>query len=347
MGRRSATAPANAPDPRAPAASMRLPDPRNHMPLFWRVLLANAAILLVGTLALVLTPLHVSEHTRVDETVVLIGGLALMIVANWLLLRPLFRPLERLAGRMEEADVLRGGHLVPVDSTGEVGALEHAFNTMMKRLETERRETGARALNAQEKERQRIARGLHDEVGQTMTGVLLLLKRLADDATPEQRAALTEAQAAIKASLEDVRRTAQELRPEILDHLGLPSALTNLARRFSDRTGIAVQRQLPNHLPRLDPQVELVLYRVAQEGLTNAARHSGANEVSLALEHDAGGVVLRVFDNGRGFDGRHIEGGGLRGIREWALIVSGAVAIKRAATGGVEIRLRVPVARES
>jgi two-component system sensor histidine kinase UhpB len=245
---------------------------------------------------------------------------------------------------MEEADLLRGRQRVAIDSSGEVGALEQAFNRMMERLETERRESGARALNTQEEERQRIARGLHDEVGQTMTGVLLVLKRLGRDATPEQRAALGDAQAAVKASLDDVRRTAQELRPEILDHLGLPSALTNLARTFSDRTGIPVRRQLATQLPRLDPSVELVLYRVAQEGLTNAARHSGASEVTLTLEHDADSVVLRVLDNGRGFDGKHAEGGGLRGIRERALIVGGAVAIKPGRTGGVEIRLQVPVA---
>ena len=93
-----------------------------------------------------------------------------MVVANWLILRPLFRPLERLASQMEDADVLRGGQRVPIDSTGEVGALEHSYNTMMQRLEAERREAGARTLHAQEEERQRIARGLHDEVGQTMTG---------------------------------------------------------------------------------------------------------------------------------------------------------------------------------
>src|SRR4029077_19513045 len=192
-------------------------------------------------------------------------------------------------------------------------------------------------------ERQRIARGLHDEVGPTMAGVLLLLKRVARGATPQQRAALSEGQAAVKASLEDVRRTAQELRPEILDHLDLPSALTNLARTFSDRTGIRVRRHLGTQLPRLDPKIELVLYRVAQEGLTNAARHSGASEVTLTLEHDADSVVLRVLDNGRGFDGTHAEGGGLRGIRERALIVGGAVAIKPAPAGGVEIRLQVPI----
>jgi two-component system, NarL family, sensor histidine kinase UhpB len=327
---------------------MTLPGrPGSHMRLFWRVFLANAAILLAGILVLVLTPISVSKQTTLEETIDLVGGLILMIVANWLILRPLFRPLEHLAEQMEKADVLRGGQRVPVDSTGEVGALEQAFNTMMERLETERREAGARTLHAQEEERQRIARGLHDEVGQTMTGVLLLLKRLARDATPDQGAALSEAQAAVKASLEDVRRTAQELRPEVLDHLGLPSALTNLARTFSDRTGIAVRQQLPTHLPGLDPEVELVLYRVAQEGLTNAARHSRASELALTLECDADSVVLRVFDNGRGFDGSGAEGGGLRGIRERALIVGGAVAIKPAPTGGVEIRLQVPVKADS
>src|SRR6266566_2846242 len=318
-----------------------------HMPLFWRVFLANATILLAGILVLAFTPVSVSKDATLPEIIDLLGVLALMIVVNWLILRPLFRPLERLAGRMEEADVLRGGQRVPIESAGEVGALVQAFNTMMERLETERREAGARALNTQEEERQRIARGLHDEVGQTMTGVLLLLKRLEQDAMQEQHTALGEAQAAVKASLEDVRRTAQELRPEILDHLGLPSALTNLARTFSVRTGIPVRRQLPSQLPKLDPKVELVLYRVAQEGLTNAARHSGASEVTLTLEHDDDSVVLRILDDGRGFDGRHTEGGGLRGVRERALIVGGAVAIKPASTGGVEIRLQVPVAPES
>jgi two-component system sensor histidine kinase UhpB len=317
------------------------------MPLFWRVFLADAAILLAGILVLALTPLRVSEHATLREIIDLLAGLALMIVVNWLILRPQFRPLERLADRMEEADVLRGRQRVSTESVGEVGALEHAFNRMMERLETERREAGARALNTQEEERQRIARGLHDEVGQTMTGVLLVLKRLARDATPEQQAAFREAQAAVKASLDDVRRTAQELRPEILDHLDLPSALTNLARTFSDRTGIPVRRQLSTQLPNLDPSVELVLYRVAQEGLTNAARHSAASEVTLTLEHDADSVVLRIVDNGHGFDGRRAEGGGLRGIRERALIVGGAVAIKPAPTSGVEIRLQVPVAAES
>ena len=94
------------------------------MPLFWRVFLANAAILLAGILVLAFTPVKVSKYATAPEIIDLLAALALMIVVNWLILRPLFRPLERLALRMDEADVLRGGQRVPVDSSGEVGALE-------------------------------------------------------------------------------------------------------------------------------------------------------------------------------------------------------------------------------
>jgi len=314
------------------------------MSLFWRSFLANAAILTAGILVLAFAPIGVRPHARLPEIIDLLIALVLMIAVNWLIARPLFRPLERLARRMQEADVLLAGQRVPVEHSGEVGALERSFNTMMDRLETERRRSGARALRAQEQERERISRGLHDEVGQTMTGVLFQLKRLAQNATPEQRAVLAEAQQTVKTSLDEVRRIAQELRPEILDHLGLASALAGLARGFAARTGIPVRREIAMELPRLDPEVELVLYRVAQEGLTNAARHSEASEILLALDHDPDSVVLRIVDNGRGFDGRRPEGGGLRGIRERALIVGGAEEIKPGPGGGVEVRLEVPAA---
>jgi len=276
-----------------------------------------------------------------------VASLAVMMVVNWFALRPLFKPLERLAGRMDDADVLRAGSRVPVGSPGEIGALERAFNAMMERLESERRQAGTHALHAQEEERRRIARGLHDEVGQTMTGVLFQLRRLAQQAPPEQQEAFVATQQAVKASMDDIRRMAQELRPEVLDHLGLSSALTHLCRTFAERTGIAVRRRFDQALPKLDPYVELVVYRVAQESLTNAARHSGATVIEVFLERDGDGVVLRVVDNGKGFGDGPSEGGGLRGIREHALIAGGTVAIKPGHTGGVEVRLRVPVLKES
>lgn len=312
------------------------------MSMFWRVFVANAAILIAGALVLVFAagPLH--GHAALIDLTTLLIGLAVMLIANGLLLRRLFLPLERLAERMESADVLRGGQRLPALSSGEIGRLERTFNAMLERLARERREAGAYALQAQEAERRRLARGLHDEVGQSMTVVLLQLKRLQASATPEQQRQLDEAQEAVRTSMEDVRRLARELRPEVLDHLGLASALENLANSFAQRTHLHVHKQLELELPSLDPGAELVIYRIAQESLTNVARHAQASEVLLSLERGHGSVVLRITDDGQGFPPDHVEGGGLRGIRERALIVGGAAAIKPGPHGGVEVRLEVP-----
>lgn len=312
------------------------------MSLFWRVFLANASILVVGTVLVVVYPGPLHAHRAGFDLSILLIALVTMVIVDGLLLRRLFRPLEHLAERMEAADVLRGGQRIPVTSVGEIGTLERTFNKMLERLEEERREAGAHNLRAQEAERQRLARGLHDEVGQSMTAVLLQLKRLTATASPEQRTQLAEAQEVVKTSLDDVRRLARELRPELLDHLGLASALAELASGFEKRTRLRVQHRLERELPPLDPQSELVLYRVAQESLTNIARHAQASEVLISLENGKESVVLRVVDDGRGLGPEHVESGGLRGIRERALIVGGAVAIKPGPHGGVEVRLEVP-----
>jgi two-component system sensor histidine kinase UhpB len=310
--------------------------------LFWRVFLVNAALLIAGVLVLALTPISISAKIRLIQAIVLAAGVVIVLVANLILLRPLFAPLERLAHRMEELDVLRAASPIPATSPGEIGALERTFNRMIERLETERRQASGRALQAREEERQRIARGLHDEVGQTMTGLLFLLKQVGQEAAPAERAVLEEAQETVRANLEEVRRIAQELRPDALDHLGLASAVNELAGAFARRTNIAVDARIDAHLGQLHPNVELVLYRVAQESLTNVARHSHATHVLLYLGRNGDSIVLRAADDGRGFERPHDEGGGLRGIRENALIVGGALAIGPSLTGGVEVRLEIP-----
>jgi two-component system sensor histidine kinase UhpB len=214
-----------------------------------------------------------------------------------------------------------------------VAELTHAFNDMLERLEAERRESAQRALRAQEAERRRIASGLHDEVGQVLTGVLL---RLEDDETKQ----------AVRQALEEVRRIARELRPEMLEQLGLVSALTELSRTFADSSGIEVERSFAADLPPLSDDAELAVYRVAQESLTNIARHAEASRVEIGLQPGASSVVLRVVDDGRGItvpDAFALNGhGGLRGMRERALLVGGALAIKDPGEGGVEVRLEVP-----
>jgi two-component system sensor histidine kinase UhpB len=316
------------------------------MSLFVRVFAANAALLSTAALVLGLSPITVSWPIALTEAVVLVLGLAAMLVANILLLRPMFAPLQRLASHMSAVDLLRPGQRVSVTGPAEVTALVRAFNDMLWRLEQERRDSGRRALAAQEAERKRIASELHDEVGQAMTAVLMRLERLRDGVVAERLSELGEAQEAIRSTLDEVRRIAQELRPETLEHLGLVSALTALCRTFASHTGLRVECRFGADLPDLDPEAELAIYRVAQEALTNVARHAGAQRVCLYLEADRTDVVLRVVDDGRGFDIRAPHAGGLLGMRERAVSVGGRFVISLACGGGVEVRVALPAARE-
>lgn len=315
------------------------------IPLFWRVFAVNAALLALATLLLLFSPVTVSRPVRLPEAFVLVGGFGLALAANVLLLRQAFVPLERLARRMETVDLLRPGQRLPVES-GKVGRVVHAFNEMLDRLENERRESGRRALAAQEAERLRIARGLHDEVGQVLTGVLLQLDAFADAIAFDRRDELVETKQAVRQALEEVRRISRELRPEMLEHLGLVSALTELTRTFSRLSGIPVDRRFATELPSLSAEAELAVYRIAQESLTNVARHADAHRVTIALEPAGDSVVLLVTDDGHGFAGGVVpEGhGGLRGMRERAVLLSGSLGIGPGRDGGVEIRLEVPVA---
>jgi two-component system, NarL family, sensor histidine kinase UhpB len=312
------------------------------MSLFWRVFLLNAALIVAAGVALAFSPVTTNKPIEVIEEVGLGAAVVLLLVANYAMLRPAFQPLERLAERMKNVDLLRPGRRLTATGSPEVVDLVRSFNEMLERLEVERRESGRRALAAQEAERKRVAAELHDEVGQTMTGVLLLLERVADEIPGERREVFAEAQEATRKSVEEVRRIAQELRPELLEQLGLASALKSLATRFTERAGLQLEWEVARELPPLAPDVELALYRVAQESLTNVARHAGAGHVWLSLQPGRDSVVLRVVDDGNGMNGGAADGGGLRGMRERAVFVGGALAIKPARTGGVEVRLEVP-----
>jgi two-component system sensor histidine kinase UhpB len=245
---------------------------------------------------------------------------------------------------MQTVDLLRPGQRLHVDRNDEVGRVIRAFNQMLERLESERRLSAQRVLAAQEAERVGIARDLHDVVGQLLTGVLLQLNSVGD-AVPELRGEIDESKEAVRLALDEVRRISSELRPEMLEHLGLVSALTELTTTFARVSGIQVERDLDPSLPKLEPETELAVYRIAQESLTNVARHSNAGRVTVALEGGHDSVVLRVVDDGRGFDGgMPEEQGGLRSMRERALLVEGALAVRESSRGGVEVRLEVSAA---
>ncbi|WP_078965189.1 HAMP domain-containing sensor histidine kinase [Streptomyces aureocirculatus] len=312
------------------------------MSLFWRIFLMNAAVLVVAALLLLSPMVTVSSPVHFGEALVVLGGVAAMLVANAVLLRVGLAPLQRLSRAMTAADLLRPGKRPAVTGHGEVAALIGTFNTMLDRLESERATSSARALSAQEAERRRVARELHDEVGQTLTAVLLQVKRAADRAPEPLREELSAAQETTRASLDEIRRIARRLRPGVLEDLGLVSGLRALAGEFSE-SGLTVRHRFDGDPPRLGQDAELVVYRVAQEALTNAARHAGVSRAELTLRCARDAVELVVRDAGRGMRGA-TEGAGVRGMRERALLAGAHLTVAAGPAGsGTEVRLRVPV----
>ncbi len=311
------------------------------LPLFWRVCLTNGAVFALGTLALVLSPATVSARPILSEVVVVVVGMAVIVVVNSVLLGSLLRPLDRLAVALSTVDPRETGRRLEA-GRGPARPLVSGFNEMLDRLEEERTVSTARALHAQEAERQRIAQELHDEVGQSLTAVLLGLTRAIERSGEDVAADLVSARDTTRTSLAEVRRISQRLRPGVLADLGLVNALSSLASDLAARTGVRVERTFAPGLPPLGPESELVVYRVAQEALTNVARHAGAGRVELGLTKVGDRLELRVADDGAGVTG-HQPGTGMQGMRERAQLVGGTLALSSPAGGGTVLVLAVPL----
>jgi len=306
------------------------------IPLFLRLFVPNACVLTVACVVLIVAPAN-------GRVLALVGGLAVMLAANLLLMRRAFAPLMRLTGTMNRVDPLRPGDRVPIDGpASEVTVLARSFNEMLDRIETERRESARRMAAAEESERRRVASELHDEIGQTLTALVLQLGRIRiKGSSPDE---ITEAERTAESALEDVRRVARRLRPEVLDELGLPAALTALCNRLSRQTGLVIRRSVQESMTSLSPDEQLGIYRIAQESLTNVIRHAQASAAELRLEQHGRHVELAVVDDGVGFAGDgFVEGSGIRGMRERALLIGGTMSWTQRAAGGTEVRLLLPV----
>jgi two-component system sensor histidine kinase UhpB len=315
----------------------------NSLSLFWRVFGTNAAVLVLAFLALVFAPVTVSVPPTAVELVVLAAGLVCLLALNLALLRPAFRPLDELVDTMRGHDPLSPGKRVRVTGGPAIVALAQTFNEMLDRLESERRDSARRALLVQEGERERIARELHDEVGQTLTAVMLQVEGLAGRIPEELREQLDELRETARHGTEEVRRIARRLRPEALEDLGLESALAALAASIGEQARLRIDRRLEPGLP-LSQEQELVVYRIAQEALTNVARHADATEVQLHLERTDGRAILTVRDDGGGLPpGAFRSSQGIRGMRERAMLIGAQLTIGKPAAGGTEVQLSVPL----
>jgi two-component system sensor histidine kinase UhpB len=278
-------------------------------------------------------------------------GLSLVILALALVLtreRRRLRPLEDLIEAMEKVDLSSPRLHLPasidgVGETEEVERIELAFLRMMRRLEAERRRAGSAALHAQEEERARVARDLHDEVNQSLTGLLLRLEAAREAAPPELEAEIAETKALANQAMTELLSLARQLRPTALDDLGLAAAIGGQVEQLA-RGEITAKLKVDGDFSDLGDDAQLVVYRVAQEALNNAARHSGAQRVEVLLRHsEDGGVVLEVADDGRGFAFDESERGlGIGGMRERALMVGGELTIESRPGAGTTVRLEVP-----
>jgi two-component system sensor histidine kinase UhpB len=318
--------------------------------LLTQVLVAN---LLLIVAAVVVTGVAGNPNLNLGDRpeLALILGLAvgLTILVNVIMLQRRFRPLERLVDEMERADLSRPGAglrsaVDGVTEPEEVARLERAFRRMLERLEAERRRTSHTALSAQEEERARVARDLHDEVNQSLTALLLRLEAARVKAPVELAHELADTKALANQAMEELLMLARQLRPTALDDLGLKAALAGHVKELGQRGGIDTSFEASGDFSVLPPDIQLVVYRVAQEAMSNAAQHSGAEHLRVQLMRTGERVELTVADDGSGFTfDQAARGLGIAGMRERALLVGGDVQVESRPDVGTRVSLRVPL----
>jgi two-component system sensor histidine kinase UhpB len=312
--------------------------------LLAQVLAVN--LLLVAATALVATVVvdaHFTSLTRGREWLVFGLAVAATLLGNWLLLHRRFEPLDRVISAMEHvnlADPRSAAAAPPQMGSAEVRRLDAAFRRMIARLEAERRESGRAAIRAQERERQRIAQDLHDEVNQALTAVSLRLQATIEQAPPELQRELAETKRLSGQAMEELLALARQLRPAVLDDHGLLPALHSQVRDFSERTGVRASFVSRGAVPKLTPEQQLAIYRVTQESLSNIAQHAQARSVEVELSF-IGRILLRISDDGRGFAGAENGGLGLVGMRERALLAGGKLSVFSREGAGTRVELSV------
>jgi len=330
------------------------------IPFSQKILLANSLIVAVGAVVgTVVTVWHVISYPQ-DIHYELIaffaaGGWLISFAVNSWVLRRALTPLDRLQAGV---DAIRQGRrdvqvLVPPISDERFDRLIDTFNRMVGQQEEDARrlhELSHRILQAQEEERQRVARELHDEAAQALTSLLVRLRLLERARTPEEaQERVGELRELTAAALEEVRRVALDLRPKILDDLGLVAALGWRVDEFNAANPAQATLRVEGIDHRLPRTLELVFYRVAQEALNNAARHAAASRVNLSLSLQNDSLCLEVADDGAGFDtarnanGSRREGLGLLGIRERMGMIGGQTLIESTPGKGTRLRVTAPV----
>lgn len=278
------------------------------------------------------------------EMILLMIAIALVLSLNIVILRRQFAPLEKLVSTMEEIDLSQPGSRaeMPRAATEDIAELVDSFNAMIERLEDERMGKVQATVEAQESERARVARDLHDEANQALTAVILRLQAAEEDAPPEIATQISDAKQLASQAMEELLQVVRRLRPTTLD-LGLRNAVSSQVEEFGNRSGIESEFTFDGDpRKRLTGDRELAVYRVVQEALSNVVQHADATRVEVALDV-ADTIVLTVQDNGKGFDPSLRTGRfGVTGMRERAMLVDGLLEIESSPGAGTTLRMEMP-----
>jgi two-component system sensor histidine kinase UhpB len=328
--------------------------------ILYKVLIANAIMLgFVATIGTWFTYRLVSDDpdSRLYPFGIgtLIVGVLMSLVVNYLVLRAAFKPLEALEATTQavrEGDMEARVRLSTLNDP-QITQLAETFNATLDQLALDRdqvRYLASQVVRAQEDERKRISRELHDDTAQLLFAQLLRFTTLKNHPSHDMQLLAESLEQSTVEALEGVRRLALELRPPALDDLGLYEALGELSQRMADSRGVEVDYEWRGSKSRLQAEIELALYRVAQEAFSNIAKHSGAASASLDIDRTAQDVTISIRDAGRGFN-RDLPfvrddsgiGLGLFGMEERVALVGGSLRIWSGVGKGTEVFAYVPL----
>ncbi len=348
-------------------AMVRWLGPVARIPLVYKVLIANSAIVILGAaVGTWVTATYVSiypDKSPFEVTLVVASlGTLVSVATNFLLLKAALMPLEAMERTAKEIGSGNFSARVPASPFFDPGTerLARTMNQMLDMLAERTRSIAqyseqlqtlsARILKAQEEERKRIARELHDDTGQALTSIAIGLKVLLEQPNPEEvRRYVSELLDLTHQALDGVHRMALELRPKTLDDLGLIPALRWHLGEWSRKLGIASELNVEGWTDRLPAHVETAIYRVIQEALTNVAKYSRASKVQVTLSKADGYLRALVEDNGVGFEphklleGTSFKSLGLFGMQERMALVGGTLKVDSALGRGTRVELKVPV----
>jgi two-component system sensor histidine kinase UhpB len=318
--------------------------PRRDDSLIGQVVAANIVLVALTIFAASLAAGIGDIHEERWQALVLALALVLTFCVNVWMLQRRFRPLGRLIDRIERIDPAEPAtfELDQGDPVAEIDRLGKSFKRLLDGMEAERLRSGQLVMRAQEEERRRLARDLHDEVNQALTAILLRLEALSQDAPQERAAEVAELKRLVNQAMEELLNLARQLRPTALDDHGLVPAIEAQLNRFAAQGGVAARLRTDGVPDELGEAAQTAIYRTVQESLQNIGRHAGATAIEVELDVAGAQAELRVRDDGSGFDPTASSNRlGLKGMAERARLVGGELDVRSAPGGGTTVTLRI------